>query len=234
MITPQGNFQVDNIPVPLKRKTVYLLVGLGTFAYALKFIVDIVMYLFMINEQDKLYHDVWYLYIPQILSSGMLIAFYSMFFSKSFYGWFFKISSVVLIVSTVLFVVFLEFDRQLGYIFYFALVATVNFMNALYIKCNIIPARKIGAIEYIPLFFEVTALFCMVVALYSLFCAFPTLKTVASYVYWDYYNVENALVLNIMCEGVLGFLFLLCSRNGCEYVYDNMYIAFDEFEDLEE
>lgn len=232
MITPKSEIQLNDLPLPLPKKTVTVLVWLGIIAFAMKFIVDIVMYLFMLNEKDKLYFDFWYLYIPQIISSGMLIAFYSMFFSKAFYGWFFKLSSVALIISSVLFIVFLEFDRRMGYIFYFALVATVNFLNALYLKCNIIPARKVGAIEYIPLFFEVTALFCMVVALYSLFCAFPTLKVVASYVYWDYFNVENALMLNIVCEGILAFLFLLCARNGCEYVYDNMFVAFEELEDI--
>jgi len=227
-----SEIQLNDLPLPLPKKTVTALVWLGIIAFAMKFIVDIVMYLFMLNEQDELYFDFWYLYIPQIISSGMLIAFYSMFFSKAFYGWFFKLSSVALIISSVLFIAFLEFDRRMGYIFYFALVATVNFLNSLYLKCNIIPARKVGAIEYIPLFFEVTELFCMVVSLYSLFCAFPTLKVVASYVYWDYFNIENALMLNIVCEGILGFLFLLCARNGCEYVYDNMYVAFEELEDL--
>ena len=230
MVRPQSEIQQNVPPAQLKKNIVTPLVMIGMSAFIIKLLVDVVMYIFMINEKDNLYFDMWYLHVPQVISSMMLIGFYAMFYSKSFSGWFFKVSASVLIVSSVAFIVLLGFDRKLGYVFYFALVATLNFLNSLFIKCNIIPERKIGEIEYIPLIFEIVALFCMAASLYSVFCSFPSLKSVANYVYWDYFNVENALVLNMICEGILSFLFLLSARNGCEYVYDNMYDSAEEFE----
>ncbi len=230
MLKPRSEIQRDAMSVQLKKKTVSTLVMLGMIGFVMKFLVDLTMYIFMINEQDELYFDMWYLYIPQIISTALLVGFFGMFFTKAFYGWFFKASAFVLIASSVTFVILLGFDRNMGYVFYFALVATMNFLNSLFIKCNIIPNRKVGEIEYIPLIFEGVALFCMAASLYSLFCGFPSLKTVASYVYWDYFNVENSLVLNIICEAILAFLFLLSARNGCEYVYDNMYDPEEEID----
>ena len=77
------------------KNTIKLFLSSAIGAYIIKFLVDIVMYIFMKNEQSELYHDFWYLFVPQIISSGMMVVFYMMFFSRKFFGLFFMISTAV-------------------------------------------------------------------------------------------------------------------------------------------
>jgi len=191
-------------------------------AYILKFLVDVVMYIFMKNEQSDLYYDFWYLFVPQVVSSIMMVVFYTLFFSKKFYGMFFFISTAVLVVSNIIFIVLIYFDSTIGYIYYFALIAAINFLNSLYLKCNIIPAKKPGHIEYIPMLFELIPFVSMVISLYAVFCAFPTLHVTASYRVWDYYNVITAIKLNVVSEAILIFAYFLCTVNKAEIIKDNM------------
>ncbi len=198
----------------------------------LKFFVDAVMYVFMVYEQSDIYFDFWYLFIPQIVSSVMMIGFYALFFRKEFYGVFFIISTVTMVIANIIFMVLLYFDSTIGYIYYFALVAAVNFLNALYLKCNILPARKPGYIEYIPMLFELIPFVCMVISLYALFCSFPTLHITEAYRVWDYYDIITAIEINIASEAVMIFAYGLCLLNNCEFIRDNMVEEYDA--DLEE
>lgn len=196
-------------------------------AYILKFIVDVVMYIFMINEQSDIYYDFWFLFVPQVTSSVMMVVFYLMFLSNKFYGMFFKISTVVLIIFNILFIALLYFDSTIEYIYYFALVASINFLNSLYLKCNITPTRKPGGMEYMPMLFELIPFVGMVLSLYAVFCAFPTLEVTPVSEVLDYYDITTAIKLNIVSEGVLIFAYILCTMNRAEIIRDNM---FDENE----
>ncbi len=216
----------------ISNKTLFMFISFALTAYGLKFIVDAVMYIFMKNEQNDIYFDVWYLLIPQVLSSVLMIGFYALFFSDKFFGLFFKISTVVLMMANIIFAVLLFFDKTIGYIFYFALSGAVNFLNALYIKCNITPERKQGEIEYVPLIFELIPFACMVASIYSVFCAFPTLQVTLSSRVWEYYNVYGSLKVNIVCEAIMCVTYLLCMINNAEFVRDSMFI-FDEEEIVE-
>ena len=191
-------------------------------AYIIKAIVDIVMYIYMRNDQSDIYYDFWYLFVPQVTSSVMTVVFYLMFFSKKFYGLFFRVSTVVLVITNILFVVLIYLDSTIGYIYYFALVAAMNFLNSLYLKCNIIPERKPGNIEYIPMFFELIPFVSMVLSLYALFCSFPTLEVTSVSKVWDYYDVVTGIKLNIISEGILIFAYMLCTINKAEFIRDNM------------
>lgn len=195
-------------------------------AYIIKVLVDLVMYVFMKNDQSDLYYDLWYQFIPQVASSVMMVIFYLLFFSKRFYGMFFMISTAVLIVSNVIFIVLLYFDSTIGYIYYFALVAAINFLNSLYLKCNIIPARKPGYIEYVPMFFELIPFVSMVLSLYAVFCSFPTLEVTSVSRVWDYYDVITGIKLNVISEGILVFSYILCMLNKAEIIRDNMFEDF--------
>lgn len=216
----------------ISNKTLFMFISFALAAYGLKFLVDAVMYIFMKNEQNDIYFDVWYLLIPQVLSSVLMIGFYALFFSDKFFGLFFKISTVVLMMANIIFAVLLFFDKTIGYIFYFALSGAVNFLNALYIKCNITPERKQGEIEYVPLIFELIPFACMVASVYSVFCAFPTLQVTLSSRVWEYYNVYGSLKVNIVCEAIMCVTYLLCMINNAEFVRDSMFI-FDEEEIVE-
>ncbi|MBO7289682.1 MAG: hypothetical protein J6V03_06820 [Clostridia bacterium] len=191
-------------------------------AYIIKAIVDIVMYIFMRNDQSDIYYDFWYLFMPQVSSSVLMVVFYLMFFSEKFYGLFFKVSTVVLVTTNILFVVLIYLDSTIGYIYYFALVAAMNFLNSLYLKCNIIPERKPGSIEYIPMFFELIPFVSMVLSLYALFCSFPTLEETSVSKIWDYYDVVTAIKLNVISEVILIFAYMLCTINKAEFIRDNM------------
>ena len=68
----------------ISNKTLFMFISFALTAYGLKFIVDAVMYIFMKNEQNDIYFDVWYLLIPQVLSSVLMIGFYALFFSDYF------------------------------------------------------------------------------------------------------------------------------------------------------
>ena len=196
-------------------------------AYIIKVIADLVMYVFMKNDQGDIYYDFWYLFVPQVSASVMMVVFYLMFFSNKFYGLFFMVSTVVLVIANILFIVLIYFDSTIGYIYYFALVAAINFLNSLYLKCNIIPARKPGSIEYIPMLFELIPFVSMVLSLYAVFCSFPTLEVTSVSRIWDYYDVITGIKLNIVSEGILIFAFMLCTMNKAEIIRDNM---FEEFE----
>lgn len=196
-------------------------------AYIIKLIADLVMYVFMKNDKGDIYYDFWYLFVPQVSASVMMVVFYLMFFSDKFYGLFFMVSTVVLVIANILFIVLMYFDSTIGYIYYFALVAAINFLNSLYLKCNIIPARKPGSIEYIPMLFELIPFVSMVLSLYAVFCSFPTLEVTSVSRIWDYYDVITGIKLNIVSEGILIFAFMLCAMNKAEIIRDNM---FEEFE----
>jgi len=209
------------------KKVMKICLSSAITAYILKFIVDIVMYIFMKNEQNDIYYDFWYLFVPQVTASVMMVVFYLMFLSNKFYGMFFMISTVVLIIANILFIVLIYFDSTIGYIYYFALVSSINFLNCLYLKCNIIPARKPGGMEYMPMFFELIPFVGMVLSLYAVFCSFPTLEVTTVSRMWDYYDVITGIKLNIVSEGILIFAFVLCTMNRAEFIRDNM---FDENE----
>ena len=155
--------------------------------------------------------------------SFMLIGFYCMFFSKKFYGLFFMISTAVLIISNIVFIVLIYFDSAIGYTFYFALIAAINFLNALYLKCNIIPEKKSGRIEYVPMIFELIPFVCMVISLYSVFCTFPTLEVNEVARAWEYYDLMTGMKLNMVSEVILIFAYFLCRINNAEIIRDNMF-----------
>lgn len=205
------------------KRTMKICLSSAIGAYIIKFLVDVVMYIFMKNEQSDIYYDFWYLFVPQIASSVMLVVFYMMFFSKKFFGLFFIISTAILIVSNILFIVLIYFDSKIGYTFYFALIAAINFLNSLYLKCNIIPARKAGHIEYVPMFFELIPFVCMVLSLYSVFCSFPTLEVNEVSRAWEYYDLMTGMKLNIVSEAILVFAYFLCIINKGEIIRDNMF-----------
>lgn len=204
------------------KNTIKIFISSAIGAYIIKAIVDIVMYIFMRNDQSDIYYDFWYLFVPQVISAVMMVVFYLMFFSNKFYGLFFRVSTVVLVIANVLFVVLIYLDSTIGYIYYFALVAAMNFLNSLYLKCNIIPERKPGNIEYIPMFFELIPFVSMVLSLYALFCSFPTLEVTSVSKVWDYYDVVTGIKLNIISEGILIFAYMLCTINKAEFIRDNM------------
>lgn len=207
------------------KNTIKISVSSAIGAYFIKFLVDVVMYIFMKNEQNDIYYDFWYLFVPQIASSMMLVVFYLMFFSKKFFGLFFMISTVVLIITNILFIVLIYFDRTIGYTFYFALIAAINFLNSLYLKCNIIPAKKAGRIEYVPLLFELIPFVSMVLSLYAVFCSFPTLEVNSVKRTWEFYDLMMGMKLNMVSEVILLFAYFLCIINKAEIIKDNMFEA---------
>lgn len=209
------------------KKKVNLFTDAAIGAYLIKFVVDLVMYLFMKNEMNNEYLDVWYLYMPQVVSTVLLVGFYFVFLTKYFEGAFIKISTIVMISINVIFIVLLYFDMGIGYIFYFALIAVMNFLNGLFIKCNVIPVQKTGSMEYIPLIFEFVPFVCMVMSAYATFCGFPTLISEETFTYWDYYNVHHTVKLNIVSEFILCFTYVLCRLNNSEFVRDNM--AYEDY-----
>jgi len=179
------------------------------------------MYFYTIFSKSDVYYDDWYLLAPQIVSTVFLVVFYSLFLTKRFYGLFIKISTGVIAAMNILFIVLLLFDRTKGYVFYFSLVAAINFLNALHIKCNIVPIRRPGSIEYGPMFFEAFSLVVMVLSMYSLFCGFPlSYNSILSM--WNYYDVLTSLKLNVLTSFTIAFEYFLCRRNDCEYIRDNM------------
>ncbi len=202
-------------------KTFSPLIKCAIISYSIKTFVDVVMLIFTIFEKGDIYYDDWYLLMPQIISTVFISAFYFIFFSNEFYGAFIKISSAVLVFFNIAFIGVMLYDRTMGYVFYFSLAATINFLNALHVKCNIIPARKPGAIEYSPLTFEIMSFAVMAISMYSLFCGLPlTFNKVTNT--WDYYNVMTSLRLNIISSGILLIEYLLCLRNKCEFIRDNI------------
>lgn len=204
------------------KKSCNIFVYMAVASYAIKFLVDIVMFVYTLYGKSDVYYDDWYLFLPQVVSTALLTGFYCLFFSKKFYGIFIKLSTAILIFFNVVFLGILVYDRSQGYVFYFALVAAVNFLNALHIKCNIIPARKPGAIEYGPMLFEIISFAVMAMSLYALFCGFP-LEYNSILKIWDYYDVMGSMKLNIISSAVICFQYILCLRNDSEYIRDNMF-----------
>lgn len=203
-------------------KAIKLCLSSAMGAYILKFCADLLMYVFFKNSLNDSYDDFWLLFLPQMVSSVLMLGFYALFFSKKFYGMFFMISTIALVIANVVYMVLIYFDRMIGYTYYFALVASINFLNSLYIKCNIIPSRKPGYIEYAPLLFELVPFVGMVLSLYAIFCCFPTLVITSVYRTWDYYDVMTGIKLNIVSEAILIFSYFLCMINQCEIIKDNM------------
>ncbi len=204
-------------------KTIKICLSSAIGAYVLKFVVDLIMYIYFKNALGGAYDDFWLLFLPQVASSLLMVGFYSLFFSKKFYGMFFMISTIALVIANIIYIVLIYFDRMIGYTYYFALVASINFLNSLYIKCNIIPDRKPGYIEYVPLLFELIPFVSMVLSLYSIFCCFPTLEITSVYRTWDYYDVITGIELNVVSEAILIFSYILCMINKCEIIKDNMF-----------
>ncbi len=196
-------------------------VTFAIFSYGIKTLVETVMYFYTIFDKGDIYYDTWYLLMPQIISTALLLVFYNLFFTDKFYGLFIKASTATIMLFNFAFVVILFFDQEKGYIFYFALVAAINFLNALHIKCNIVPIRKPGAIEYGPMLFEGFSLIVMIFSMYSLFCGFP-LSYNKILKMWNYYDVLTSLKLNVITSATITLEYLLCRRNDCEYIRDNM------------
>lgn len=201
-----------------KTYTFFIISAMGS--YAIKFLIDIVMFIYSIYGLGDVYYDDFYLFIPQMLSTLAMLVFYAMFFMRSFYGLLIKFFTVILVFVQIAFVIMLIYDRSLGYVFYFSVVAAVNFFNALFIKCNIIPLRDTGDFEYGPMIFELTSFVVMAVSVYSFFAAFPiSFNHLVGY--WEYYDVGSATKLNIVCEFVMILAYFACMRNNCKYIRDN-------------
>ena len=194
---------------------VYCMLG----AYVLKFMVDIVMMVYSIYSLDNYYYDDYFLFVPQIVSTLFVSIYYVMFFKEEFYGIMIKLFTIILLFVQVGFAALLVYDRTLGYVFYFSAVAAVNFFNALFIKCNIVPIRDTGEFEYGPMVFELTSFVVMAVSIYSFFASFPiSFNHLVGY--WEYYDVNSAAKLNIICEFVMIIVGFACLRNNCKYIRD--------------
>lgn len=190
---------------------------LAIVSYSLKFLIDGVMLLFTIYNQNDLYYDDWYLYTPHIISSVLMMIFYVHFTSNEFDSTRMKMSSIVLLFVHLAFLGLLTFDRTKGYVFYFSLVAALNFFNALFIKFNIIPDRKPGTTGYGPVVFEITAFIIMAISMYSLFCAFPLARNKIT-MDWEYYDIYNGMFINIFAEFVLLIEYIVCRLHDSEYI----------------
>lgn len=188
-------------------------------AYLIRFVVDVVMYIFMMNAGGDLYDDFYYLVVPQFVASMLICGFYILFFRDEFFSWFFRIFTIVLLLINLALPVLIYFDAEIEYVWYFAMVALSNFFNALFLKCNIIPERKDGEIEHFPIIFEGLQFICMVISLYAFFCGFPYLDTGI----WTYYDVIMSFKINMACEAVLIFIYYLCLRNNSEIIRNNMF-----------
>lgn len=209
----------------LSIKKIKSLSMVSIIAYIVKFLIDLVMYIFLIYDKGSIYADDYLLFIPHLSSSVAICVFYIIFFSKAFYGWLYKVSALVLMLSNLAFAVLLCFDRQVGYLFYYTLVATINFLNSLFIKVNITPDKKQGGAEYVPLLFEAFAFFSMAISLYAMVCSFPLPRTHATIEYWKIYDVFTGMKLNLVAELILVILYIIIYRNDCEYIRDNMYYS---------
>ncbi|MBQ4527655.1 MAG: hypothetical protein II998_06260 [Clostridia bacterium] len=198
-------------------------------AYFIKFLVDLVMYIFSVYEQNDIYYDLWYLFIPQVVTSAFMVVYHILYFKHIFLGMMFKISAAVVIVLNIAFIVILSYDMTIGYIFYFALVGMINFVNGLFLKCNIIPARKVGSAEVAPLIFEITSFVTMVFGALAMIFAFPYLQVIKELgiQYWDFLNLYLGIKLNIVTDFVLFVCYLWSRYNNSEFIRDNM---FDESE----
>lgn len=203
--------------------------SLAIASYFVKLLIDVVMLLFTIYNQNDLYYDDWYLYIPHIVSSVLMMIFYVHFTSNEFEGIRIKMTSIMLLLVHLAFLGLLTFDRTKGYILYFSLVAALNFFNALFIKFNIIPDRKPGTTGYAPMAFEITAFIVMAISMYSLFCAFPLARNKIT-MRWEYYDIYNGMFINIFAEFVLLVEYIVCRLHDSEYIEQQkvFYVLEDE------
>lgn len=203
--------------------------SLAIASYFVKLLIDVVMLLFTIYNQNDLYYDDWYLYIPHIVSSVLMMIFYAYFTSNEFEGIRIKMTSIMLLLVHLAFLGLLTFDRTKGYVLYFSLVAALNFFNALFIKFNIIPDRKPGTTGYAPMAFEITAFIVMAISMYSLFCAFPLARNKIT-MDWEYYDIYNGMFINIFAEFVLLVEYIVCRLHDSEFIEQQkvFYVLEDE------
>ena len=202
---------------------------LSVIAYFIKFLIDAVMYVFMVYDPYGTYYDYYLYLLPEhVVSSALMIFYYLLYFKKIFLGWLFKISSIIIFAVNIVFVVVLFFDVNTNLMYYFSYVGLLNFLNALFLKCNIIPARRVGSAEIAPLIFEITCFVAMVFGiLYTVF-GFPVL-------YEDklqllYINVDFAFKFNIISNGILVVCYFWTRLNNSSFIRDNMFDE-SEFED---
>lgn len=199
---------------------------LSVFAYLIKFLIDLTMYVFMVYDPFGTYYNYdWYLFPPHIISSLLMVIYYFMYFKDIFLGWLFKISSIVILAVNIIFVVVLFFDRSTNLMYYFSYVGLLNFLNALFLKCNIIPARHVGSAEVAPFLFEITCFVAMVFGILSTIFGFPILREDKAQLL--YINVDFAFRFNIISNAILLVCYLWTRHNSSAFIRDNM---FDESE----
>lgn len=212
------------------KKTYTLLTFCAVGSYIIKFLIDMVMFIYSLYGLGNVYYDDYYLFAPHMISAVFMLVFYAMFFKSEFYGILIKLFSVILILVHIGFAFALIYDRRLGYVFYFSIIAALNFFNALFVKCNIVPLRDTGDFEYGPMIFELTSFVVMAISIYSFFASFP-INFNHLVGYWGYYDVNTATKLNIICEFIMIIVFFACLRNNCKYIRD---IVIDEDNIVEE
>lgn len=198
-------------------------------SYAIKLIIDVVMFMFTVYNQNDLYYDDWYLYVPHIVSTIMMIVFYAYFFKDYFEGIKIKGTAAVLLFGNLVFLALLTFDRSKNYILYFSLVAAMNFFNALFMKINIVPERRAGTSGHGPMIFELVTFVAMTLSLYSLFCSFPLSRNAIT-MQWEYYDIFNGMMVNIVAELILFIQYIICRLHDSEYILQMMtYYESDEW-----
>ncbi|MBR5507179.1 MAG: hypothetical protein IKV88_03935 [Clostridia bacterium] len=211
-------------------KTYKMFIYCALGAYTVKFLVDIIMLIYSIYGLNDYYYDDYYLFIPHMVATFLVSVYYIMFFKEEFYGLMIKLFTIILLLVQVGFIILLVYDRTLGYVFYFSGVAALNFFDALFVKCNIIPLRDAGDFEYGPMVFEMTSFVIMAVSIYAFFAAFPiSFNHLVGY--WEYYDVSASMKLNMICEFIMILIFFACLRNNCKYIRD---IVIDEDSMMEE
>lgn len=202
----------------------------SVISYLIKFLIDMTMYIFMVYDPEGNYY-VYEIYLlpPHIISSIFMVVYYLLYFKKIFLGWVFKISSVIILVVNIIFVVVLFFDLSTNLMYYFSYVGLLNFLNALFLKCNIIPARRVGSAEVAPLIFEITCFVAMVFGILATIFGFPILREDKNQLL--YINVDFAFKFNIISNAILLVCYFWTRRNNSAFIRDNM---FDEGEFDEE
>ncbi len=186
-------------------------------SYAIKLLIDAVMYLYSQLNLGHLYFDDWYLYIPHIISTIIMMVYYGYYFTNSFEGFVIKGMAGLLMFGNLAFIILLTIDRSVGYVFYFSMIAAMNFFNGLFLKTNIIPERKPGTTGYAPMIFEVTTFVAMAISLYSLFCSFPLSRNNITR-QWEYYNIFGGMAVNLVAELILLVQYIICRLHDSEYI----------------
>lgn len=204
--------------------------NLAVIAYFIKFLIDMVMYIFMVYDPYGEYYNYnWYLFPQHIVASILMVIYYIMYFKDIFLGWLFKISSIIILAVNVIFVIVLYFDLSTNLMYYFSYVGLLNFLNALFLKCNIIPARHVGSAEVAPLIFEITCFVAMVFGILATIFGFPVLHESKNELW--YINVDFAFKFNIISNAILLACYFWSRLNNSEFIRDNM---FDESEFYDE